>query len=160
MPATASIPSATRCRSSDGAEGRVRVRSAVRGLALAVPLLLAACVTTTTRAYLPDASRDRLSLNEAEDALDQLLGVECPRLTAAKHETDDSRISVSLDASGNVLKSTLTKGTGDGRVDSMFGGVTAQMKFDAPADGKPHTGHMRVGYSCGPTTAAVTIQLL
>ena len=39
-------------------------------------------------------------------------------------------------------------------------GADVIMQFDAPADGKAHTGHMRVGYSCGGNTVTATIQLL
>ena len=131
-----------------------------RAMLLGVALLLAACVTTVSQAYLPETGRDRFSLAEAQDALDQMVAVECPRLVKAQHDLGDAKITVDVDGSGDVTKSTLSKPFGDERMNKIFGGVTAQMHFDAPSDGKPSTGHMRVGYSCGASSSTATIQLL
>ena len=129
--------------------------------ALVLLLLSSACVTRTSHEYLPSADRDRLSLNAAQDELDQLMQIECARLlTDRRPESGDARLSVDLDASGTVMRSRVTASTGDERVDDMFGAVAAQMKFEAPPDGTPKTGRMRMGYSCSPTATTVTIQLL
>ena len=151
MPATGSTRTATPWRWSE---------PIVLG-ALSLLLLSSACVTRTSHEYLPSADRDRFSLNAAQDELDQLMQIECARLlTERRPESGDARLSVDLDASGMVMRSRVTASTGDERVDDMFGAVAAQMKFDAPPDGKANTGRMRLGYSCSPTATTVTIQLL
>ena len=123
-------------------------------------LLLGACVTSTSRSFVPDASRERFSLAEAQDALDQLVAAECPRLMGAQRDLGEARITVDVDGGGQVTKSTLSKAFGDERMDQIFGGVAAQMRFDAPSDGTPKTGRMRVGYACSPTARAATIELI
>ena len=154
MRATGSTRTATRCSSSD-ATRLLRSAAAVAGL-----LLAGACVTTVTHAFTPDANAERMSLADAQDTLDRMVRLECPRLMEAKHDTDDARISVEVDGSGNVQRATMSKVTGDERMDRIFGGVAAQMRFAAADDGKPFTGRMRVGYSCSPAASTATIQLI
>ena len=154
MQATGSIRTATRCSSSEA----TRLPRAAG--AVVVLLLAAACVTTTTRAFTPDANAERMSLADAQDNLDRMVRMECPRLMEAKHDNDDARISVDVDGSGFVQRATMSKVTGDERMDRIFGGVAAQMKFAAAPDGKPFTGRMRVGYSCSAAASTATIQLI
>ena len=151
MPATGSTRTATRCSSSE-------VVRAVRALLLVAAL--AACATSVTRVFTPDPNADRMSLADAQDNLDRFVRLECPRLMQEKHDTDDARISVNVDGGGHVTRATFTKLTGDERMDRMFGGIAAQMKFAAAPDGKEFTGRMRVGYSCSPTVATATIELI
>ena len=150
MPATGSTRTATPWRWSE---------PIVRG-ALSLLLLSSACVTRTSHEYLPSADRDRLSVNAAQDELDQLMQIECARLLSDRRpESGEARLSIDLDATGAVSRSRVTASTGDERVDNMFGAVAAQMMFEAPPDGKPTMGRMRMGYSCSPTATTVTIQL-
>ena len=154
MPVTGSTRTATRCSSSEPTR-------AMRAWAAGVVLLAAAaCVSTTTRAFTPDASAERMSLADAQDNLDRMVRLECPRLMEAKHDMDDARITVDVDGGGNVVRATMSKQTGDERMDRIFGGVAAQMKFAAADDGKPYTGRMRVGWSCSPSASTATIQLI
>jgi hypothetical protein len=155
MPGTGSIRTAMRCSSSDA----VRLAHALL-LAPVLAVALAACTTSITRAFIPDPNAERMSLADAQDNLDRFVRMECPRLMQAKHDTDDARISVNVDAGGSVTRATFSKLTGDDRIDTMFGGVAAQMKFAASPDGKEYTGRMRVGYACSPTVSTATIQLI
>ena len=125
-----------------------------------VALALAACTTSITRAFTPDPNAERMTLADAQDNLDRFVRMECPRLMQAKHDTDDARISVNVDATGNVTRATFSKLTGDDRMDTMFGGVAAQMKFAPAPDGKEFTGRMRVGYACSPSVSTATIHLI
>ena len=155
MPATGSIRMATRCWWSD-------VRPGMRGtLAAAAALVaLAACTTQITRAFTPDPNAERMSLADAQDNLDRFVRMECPRLMQEKRDNAEARISVAVDGSGAVQRATFSKLTGDERMDSMFGGIAAQMKFAPAPDGKEFTGRMRVGYACSPTVSTATIQLI
>jgi hypothetical protein len=129
-------------------------------LAAAILLAGSACVTSSSRSFVPDGSRERFSLGEAQDALDQMVAAECPRLMGARRDLGEARITVDVDGSGQVTKSTLSKQFGDERMDQIFGGVAAQMRFDAPEDGTPKSGRMRVGYACSATARTATIELI
>jgi hypothetical protein len=157
MPGTGSIRTAMRCSSSDVMRA---VRAALPVPALMLSLALAACTTSVTRAFIPDPNVERMSLADAQDNLDRFVRLECPRLMREKHDTDDARISVNVDAGGNVTRATFSKLTGDERIDTMFGGIAAQMKFAPAPDGREFTGRMRVGYACSPTVSTATIQLI
>ena len=151
MPVTGSTRTAMRCSSSD----------ALRTLrALALVAALGACTTAITRAFTPDANAPRMSLADAQDTLDRMVKLECPRLMQEKHDNDDARVSVEVDGAGNVQRATFSKLTNDERLDRIFGGVAAQMKFVPAPDGKAFTGRMRLGYSCSPTVSTATIQLI
>ena len=154
MPATGSIRTAMRCSSSDV------IRAGRAAMLAAAALALAACTTSITRAFTPDPNAERMSLADAQDNLDRFVRMECPRLMQAKHDTDEARVSVDVDPSGNVTRATFSKLTGDDRMDTMFGGIAAQMKFAPAPDGKEFTGRMRVGYACSPTVSTATIQLI
>ena len=158
MRATGSIRMATRWLSCELPSAGGGARAAI--VAVAILLAAAACVTSTSRSFVPDGSRERFSLGEAQDALDQLVAVECPRLMSAQRDIGEARISVDVDGSGQVTRSTLSKQFGDERMDQIFGGVAAQMRFDAPDDGTPKTGRMRVGYACSATARTATIELI
>ena len=161
MKATGSIRTAMRWSWSDAARAVASGRPRGTMLLAAASLVAAsACVTSTSRSFVPDASRERFSLAAAQDALDQMVAAECPRLMDARRDIGEARISVDVDGSGQVTKSTLSKPFGDERMDQIFGGVAAQMRFDAPSDGSPKTGRMRVGYACSATARTATIELI
>ncbi len=158
MKATGSIRTAMRWLSSESPSALGRRPSAL--LAAAILLAGSACVTSSSRSFVPDGSRERFSLGEAQDALDQMVAAECPRLMGARRDLGEARITVDVDGSGQVTKSTLSKQFGDERMDQIFGGVAAQMRFDAPEDGTPKSGRMRVGYACSATARTATIELI
>jgi outer membrane biosynthesis protein TonB len=122
------------------------------------------CVTTTTTAFLPTPGQPRLSLDDARDEIEVLLRAECPRLLGANRPTQEAHVSVDVSASGDVAQARLTTSTGDEQMDKIFGGVAARLHFQAPAAGElkgdTAPGRMRMGYSCSPSAAVATIQLL
>jgi hypothetical protein len=70
---------------------------------------------------------------------------------------------MSVVPAGAVTSAQLTTSTGDETLDGLFGTVAAQMKVDPPRDmeGRSEiTGRMRMGYSCSPSAAVATIQLV
>lgn len=155
MPATGSTRTATRWSSS-----RVRLATSL----VASALVAAACVTTTSTAYVPTPGQSRMSLDDARDAIDGLLRAECRRLVQEGKPTQEARVTVDVDAEGDVRQARLTSSTGDATMDRIFGGTAARLHFQKPAPGdlKGPTvpGHMRMGYSCSAQAAVVTIQLL
>src|SRR5688572_24859908 len=114
------------------------VRSAIPRLRrCAAPLgmtavLLAACVFSVTRYYIPDARNPPFDAEGATQTLDQYLRVQCPeRLAAKKAESGDVRLTIQTDTSGAVTRAELLSSTGDEMLDGMFGTVAAQLKIDS-----------------------------
>ena len=140
-------------------------RIARRGMAwrlslrVALAAVAAACVTTTTKYYLPSEGEDRLSTDEVRERADDLLRVECPRLLGgATAATGTARLTVDVGADGAVTRARVRTSSGDQRVDDMFGALAARLQVDAPERG-PTTARITMGYSCAPNEAVTTVQL-
>jgi len=130
---------------------------------LAVLLATVACVRTVTRYYLPDAHNPRFDTDGATQALDQYLRVQCPdRIAAKKSESGEVRLTILTDTSGSVTRAELVQGSGDEMLDGLFGTVAAQLKVDSlRATTTPvATRKLQMGFSCSPTAAVSTLQLL
>ena len=139
------------------------IRTATRWLSCsAFALALAGCVTRTTTYYKPTEGEPRLNQDEFRQASDQLLKVECPRLMGSNASaTGQARIRVSYDRSGAVQQSQILRTSGDERIDTEWGALTARLQFD-PQPGQTEdlrAGILTVGYSCAPNTAVTTLQL-
>ena len=163
MRGTGSTRTAMRWSSSDRPR-LLATRCVLRGAWCVVAALsIAACVTTTSHYYVPSAGEERLNVDEARDALDQMLGAECPRLMEAKHPSAASNVLVDVDRGGAVVRAQLRNSTGDKRIDDIFGAIAARMHFEAPpanAKGDTQPGRLRIGYSCSATAAVSTVELL
>ena len=138
-------------------------RTATRWLSCsAFALMLAGCVTRTTTYYKPTEGEPRLNQDEFRQASDQLLKVECPRLMGSNASAaGQARIRVSYDRSGAVQQSQILRTSGDERIDTEWGALTARLQFD-PQAGQTEdlrAGILTVGYSCAPNTAVTTLQL-
>jgi len=124
---------------------------------------VAACVSTVTRYYLPDAKNPRFELDDAAQTLDQYLRVQCPeRLAAKKSESGDVRVTVLTDTSGAVTRAELVSSSGDELLDGLFGTVAAQLKVDSLKATTRATAsrQLRMGFSCAPNAAAATLEVL
>lgn len=135
----------------------------VRAGPLGLAMLLTACVTTTTRVYLPDAHNPRFDTDGATQALDQYLRVQCPaRLAEKKSESGDLNLTILTDTAGAVTSAELVKSSGDEMLDGLFGTVAAQLKVDSlRATVKPTaTRKLHMGFSCSPTAAVATLEVL
>ena len=124
----------------------------------------AGCVSSQTVYYTPTVGESRLNTDDARSALDQVLGAECARLTAARQETGEARVMLDVARDGLVQRSRIAKGSGDERIDQVIGAVTARLRFDSPQGefkGETAPGVVKVGYSCSASGAAVaTLQVL
>ena len=130
---------------------------------LAVLLATVACVQTVTRYYLPDAHNPRFDTDGATKALDQYLSVQCPdRIAAKKSESGEMHFTILTDTSGSVTRAELVQGSGDEMLDGLFGTVAAQLKVDSLRATTPPvaTRKLQMGFSCSPTAAVSTLQLL
>jgi len=129
--------------------------------AVALIALAAACVSTVTRYYLPDAHNPRFDVAGATQVLDQYLRVQCPeRLAAKKPVSGDVRVAIQADTAGAVTRAELTSSSGDEVLDGIFGTVAAQLKADSLRATAMHTRHLRIGYSCAASAPGATIELL
>ena len=126
-------------------------------------ILLAACVSTVTRYYVPDTHNPRFDTDAATQMLDQYLRVQCPdRIAAKKPESGEVRVTVLTDTSGAVTRAELMQSTGDETLDGLFGAVAAQLKVDSlRATATPvATRKLQMGFSCSSTAAVSTLQVL
>ena len=154
MRAIGSTRTATPWRWSERASRAIAGVAAVTAIAA-----LGACVTTQTRYYVPTEGQPQLSTNEMKDEAETLLRVECPRLLhGASVATGEAQLVVDLAGDGHVSRARLARSSGDERVDAIFGGVLAQLAVDAPQNGKATSSRVRMGYSCGPNDAVVTVR--
>ncbi|MGH7718331.1 MAG: hypothetical protein ACREON_05745 [Gemmatimonadaceae bacterium] len=117
--------------------------------------------TSTTKYYVPTAGQQRISQHQLRERLDALLRVECPRLMGqSRAAAGDADFTLEVAGTGEVARASLDRGTGDARVDDIFGGLVAELRFDPPAAAAPVArARMNVGYSCSPTAAVSTVEL-
>ena len=143
---TGSSRTATRWRSS-------------KHVALGVALAAAGCVTTQTRYYVPTEGQPRYGLIEMKDRAELMLGAECPRLLGRTGaEMGEGQYVVDVDGGGRVTRAQVARSSGDARMDEIFGGLLAELAVDAPADGKPRSARVDMGYSCAASGGAVTVR--
>ena len=126
-------------------------------------VLAAACVTTTTRYYLPDSHNPRFDTDGATQMLDSYLRLQCPeRLAAKKADHGDVRLTIVTDTSGAVTRAELLSSSGDEMLDGLFGTVAAQLKVDSlrTRNKSVSTHKVEMGYSCAPNAAVATVKVL
>lgn len=133
-----------------------RGRSAVALLAIA----WAACVQTTTRAFLPSPQNPVYSPTQAQPVLGEYLRLQCPAFRQAQRpDTGIVRFIVSLDSAGTATRAELAKASGDQLVDEVFGTVAAQLRLpidSTRARSRRETVDMH--YRCAGDSAFVTIR--
>ena len=132
---------------------RWRFCSAVLGATV-----LAACVTTTQATFLPDPNAPRLTPDEWRDRASAVLAAECPRLMGTGSAAlGEAGFTVVLGAAGVVREAILTRTSGDERIDVLFGGLTAQLRFGTIGGGD--RAPVTAGYSCAQTASVATLEL-
>jgi hypothetical protein len=124
-------------------------------------LVLASCVTTTTRYYVPTAGEARINQSQLRERLDALLRIECPRLMGnAASALGDAGFELDVSRTGEVMRARLERSSGDGRIDDIFGALVAELRFEPPATTEEVArGRITVGYSCSPTAAVSTVEI-
>ena len=137
------------------------IRSAMRW-SLCSALVVAAACTTTTRYYVPSQGEARLAPNDVRDQGESLLSTQCPRLlNGGRFATGQARIVTELDRSGAVQRARVTRSSGDGAMDDIFGALIARLKVDPPTGMTKDVGEhpIYIGYSCSPEMSAVTLNI-
>ena len=129
---------------------------------LAALLLCAACVQSTSTFFIPTDGEPRLDTNELRDRADVFLRTECPRLIAADRPGGEASIRLTINRSGEVTRSEVSRSSGDEAIDGIFGPLAAQLVVTPPPDmkGDAMTVRLGMGYACSSTTAATTVRFL
>ncbi|MBK9977624.1 MAG: hypothetical protein IPP20_06755 [Gemmatimonadetes bacterium] len=118
--------------------------------------MAAACVTTTTRAWLPSPANPTYTTTTAEPVLAEYVRLQCEVLRKAQHpDTGSARFVVDVDTSGTATRAELVRGTPDPLLDGVFGTVAAQLKFAAAP--KAHREPVGIAYRCDGDRAHVTV---
>jgi hypothetical protein len=125
----------------------------LRGAAL---LACAACVTSTSRYYVPSAGQTRITPEEFRERAHALLGIECARLLDGAPTTSGAAVfATDLDPSGDVVRVRADRSTGDPRTDDILGGLASQLRLPAG----PKHASVVANYSCSAGGAVVSVDV-
>lgn len=125
------------------------------------PILLVACVSSTTITYLPSPEQPRLGLDEGRSMIARFIGLECDRLAAANLASRQVDVVVVTDSVGLAKSAELQGSTGDERANGVIGAVSAQLDLGSSANGLGSGGRstaLRAGYSCSDEGATATLE--
>jgi hypothetical protein len=100
--------------------------------------LLTGCVLGTTRYYTPRAVQARIPLEQMRVRANAMLAVECPRVVHGKNSVFAATdIGLDVDSSGAVQRAEIERGSGDTRLDDVFGALAAQLQLQPTAARRP-----------------------
>ncbi len=129
---------------------------------LVVTAAVAACVTTTTRTFVPSPQNPIYRLAEAAPVLTEYLRLQCPAFRQANRpDSGVVKFAVAVDTLGFAKRAELKRGSGDQLVDDVFGTVAAQLSF--PRDSVRRRARERIEpvdmhFSCRGDSASVVIR--
>lgn len=122
---------------------------------------LAACVTTTTRLFLPSPQNPIYRPPQAEPVLAEYVRLQCPAFRkAGRPDSGVVRLLVSLDSAGFARQAELRSSSGDQLVDEVFGTVAAQLSL-ADSTGPrvpPRQQPVEIHFRCLGDSARVTVR--
>lgn len=115
-----------------------------------------ACVTTTTRSWLPSPANPTYTAASAEPVLAEYVRLQCDALRKAQRpDTGSARFVVDVDTTGAARRSEIVRATPDELLDGVFGTVAAQLRF-TPAP-KARREPVEIVYRCEGEQAHVTV---
>ncbi|MEO7964008.1 MAG: hypothetical protein ABIT38_08880 [Gemmatimonadaceae bacterium] len=107
-------------------------RRASRAWPVLVLAIVVACVSTSTRSYLPSPRNPSYAPKDAEQALRQYVQLQCaPRAAAKRADTGSAAFMVEIDSAGHASRAELRRSSSDEELDGLFGTVVAQLNFAA-----------------------------
>lgn len=132
-----------------------------RAFVLALSLgVVAGCMSSTAKYYVPTAGDSRLDENELRSEADALLRVECERLKAGKASVSgEGTFVLEFSPTGSVQRVKVSRSTGDAGLDDIFGALSARLDVEA-AEQKAGSLRMRASYFCEPDKAITTIEMM
>lgn len=114
-----------------------------------------ACVSTTTRYFLPSPQNPVYTLPQGESVLAEYVRLQCAPLRAAqKPDSGSARFALKVDSSGHTTKAELQQSTNDDMLDGIFGTVAAQLAL--PPASAPRRESLEVRFRCLGDSATVT----
>lgn len=127
-----------------------------RAATLGTLLLAVACVTVTTRSFLPSPQNPLYTPANAEPVLRDYLRLQCePLRKAQRPDSGTARFAVEVDSAGFARRAELQQGTGDETLDGVFGTVTAQLTFPP---GKARREVVDLAWECRGDSAHVAVR--
>jgi hypothetical protein len=126
-----------------------------------VALLVGACVSTTTRFFVPSPQNPRYRLDQAPPVLANYVRLQCPAFReAARPDSGEVRLAVDVDSTGNATRAELTKESGDRLLDGVFGTVAAQLIFpgDSARRARPRRENVVMDFRCIGDSAVVHVR--
>lgn len=98
--------------------------------ALVTLVMCAACVTKTTRFFLPSPANPTYTSRQAEETLSQYVRLQCaPRAEAQRPDSGSAAFVVEVDSAGAATRAELRRSSQDEVLDGIFGTVAAQLTF-------------------------------
>lgn len=126
-------------------------------------LLFTACVSSSTRYFLPSPQNPTYSLESATPVLREYVRLQCPALRQ-KERADSGAIGalVEMDSSGKATRARLEGTTGDEVLDGVIGTVVAQLLMARAASAMsaaavPSSERVRIDYRCAGDSAVVRL---
>lgn len=117
-------------------------------------------MTTTSQSFLPDPTSVRLSPDDFRERASSMLQAECPRLMGNDRSAlGEAGFALVLNGDGTVREATLSHPSRDERMNTIFGGLAAQLVFAGHRGGDGARAVITAGYSCAPTAAVATLEL-
>lgn len=127
--------------------------------ALVALVLGAACVTTTTRYFLPSPANPTYTTRQAETALAQYVGLQCAqRGEAQRPDSGSAAFLVEVDSAGVAQRAELKRSSKDEVLDGIFGTVAAQLTFPRDPSARGATRQaVAVDFRCAGDSATVLV---
>ena len=117
---------------------------------------VAACVTTTSRAWLPSPANPTYTAKTAQPVLAEYVRLQCAALRKAQHpDTGSARFLVDVDTAGAAQRAEIVRSSPDELLDGVFGTVAAQLTFAAAPRKRRET--VEIAYRCAGEEAQVTV---
>lgn len=126
-----------------------------------VALALVACVTTTTRYFVPSTQNPIYRPEQATPVLAEYVRLQCPAFRqAARPDSGEVRLTIDVDTAGFATRAELTRGSGDKLLDDVFGTVGAQLVFpkDSIRRRRPRREDVVMDFRCSGDSATVRIR--
>ena len=133
----------------------------LRARAGILALFVCACVSTTTRFFMPSPQNPRYRFDQAPPVLANYVRLQCPAFReASRPDSGQVRLAVDVDTSGTATRAELTKESGDRLLDGVFGTVAAQLIFpnDSARRTRPRRENVVMDFRCIGDSAVVHIR--
>lgn len=124
-------------------------------------LALAACVSTTTRYFVPSTQNPIYRPDQATPVLAEYVRLQCPAFReASRPDSGQVRLVVDVDTAGFTTRAELAKSSGDKLLDDVFGTVSAQLVFprDSVRRRRPRRETVIMDFRCSGDSAVVRIR--